>query len=254
MSLGNFEGPSFVAGSIVGQRRFKLTDDGRLSSPLVGSEIEPGVNLAQHAGRIATSFGFVTVLVSTGSYSHAANQVATAACTCGWYAYTETEHDEYASLGTVRAIVEGTGRVTVGTKGFRAEKLRVLAIVVERLPWYRWLSVFALVVTLAGCASDLISGSYWWLALGVPLSALNAWASREFIQRRRLIRKVRAAYPDVEVYTTYDRALDAHPLSPVPAEVREAEAEQHRFQEAYYRHALRMSLTRAQILGGGESE
>lgn len=52
-------------------------------------------------------------------------------CACGFYAYHDG-HTQYAMSGPgcrVQAVVEGYGRVVLGTLGYRAEKARILGVV-----------------------------------------------------------------------------------------------------------------------------
>lgn len=45
-------------------------------------------------------------------------------CSCGFWAYFE---DGFAEHGEVVGVIEGYGRTTIGTRGFRAEKARIVA-------------------------------------------------------------------------------------------------------------------------------
>jgi hypothetical protein len=58
------------------------------------------------------------------------HQVAT--CSCGFYAYFD-EANDYADSTTVTGVIEAYGKVTIGTRGFRAEKARLRALVIPRL-------------------------------------------------------------------------------------------------------------------------
>lgn len=49
-------------------------------------------------------------------------------CTCGYYAYFDGTN-EYKDRTRITAVVEGYGLCTVGDRGFRAEKMRLLALV-----------------------------------------------------------------------------------------------------------------------------
>lgn len=60
---------------------------------------------------------------------------ATTFCTCGFYAITENTNNEYmrgpyGRPPLVEGVIEGYGQVVVGSKGFRAEKARIVALVV----------------------------------------------------------------------------------------------------------------------------
>lgn len=49
-------------------------------------------------------------------------------CQCGFWAYDE---DGFTPQGSVIGVIEGYGKTTVGTKGFRAEKARIVALCCE---------------------------------------------------------------------------------------------------------------------------
>jgi hypothetical protein len=49
-------------------------------------------------------------------------------CDCGFWAYDEAG---FASHGSVVGVIEGYGKTTVGTKGFRSEKARIVALSCE---------------------------------------------------------------------------------------------------------------------------
>lgn len=50
-------------------------------------------------------------------------------CGCGFWAYWGVEEYQWHNRYQVYGIVEGTGRVVIGTKGFRAEQARIIALV-----------------------------------------------------------------------------------------------------------------------------
>ena len=59
-------------------------------------------------------------------------------CSCGFYAITDSDNEymcSYFGVVTprVEGVVEGYGTVVVGSKGFRAEKARIVALVVPKL-------------------------------------------------------------------------------------------------------------------------
>jgi hypothetical protein len=121
--------PILVNGSITGIRRFRARADGRLTGPHFDSSvITPGVNTA--TCQIRRFWGNDPAYVSVQQKF----LVASKHCTCGFYAYHSPNHDEYAFYKTIRAVVAGTGRVTVGSLGFRAEKIELLGYVNPTLP------------------------------------------------------------------------------------------------------------------------
>lgn len=48
-------------------------------------------------------------------------------CTCGFYAYIEG-NNEYAARHRVAGIIEGYGETWIGTRGFRTQKARIVAV------------------------------------------------------------------------------------------------------------------------------
>lgn len=57
------------------------------------------------------------------------HRVGSKDCTCGFYAYLDEGQNPNDHDGNVLAIVEGYGVVTYGSRGFRAEKIKVLALI-----------------------------------------------------------------------------------------------------------------------------
>lgn len=60
-------------------------------------------------------------------------------CGCGFWAYDEHSFSEH---GDVVGVIEGYGRTTIGTKGFRCEKARIVALCREREKDYMSLSLW----------------------------------------------------------------------------------------------------------------
>lgn len=57
------------------------------------------------------------------------HEVAAKECVCGFHAYYDG-NNSYMAPGLVAGLIEGYGLLTVGAKGFRASKARIVAIVV----------------------------------------------------------------------------------------------------------------------------
>lgn len=67
---------------------------------------------------------------------HAGKPAPQADCECGiygWYTW-EKAASPYAVWPTALGVIEASGRIIVGTEGFRAEKATVIAIVFNRVP------------------------------------------------------------------------------------------------------------------------
>lgn len=60
-------------------------------------------------------------------------------CQCGFWAYDE---HTFTSHGDVTGIIEGYGKTTIGTRGFRCEKARIVALLREHKDGYLSLSAW----------------------------------------------------------------------------------------------------------------
>lgn len=102
-----FEGYEFAPGKVVGQRAFNIGADQRsLRSVHVSHTWEDGVN---HC--------YCAVLDKKG--------VCTPYHGCGFWAYHQGS--TYPG-GAVQGVIEGWGKVTIGTLGFRAEYAKIVAV------------------------------------------------------------------------------------------------------------------------------
>lgn len=54
---------------------------------------------------------------------------ATLACQCGFYAYFDLKANLYHIAGNVLGLIEGYGTMTIGERGFRASKARIVALI-----------------------------------------------------------------------------------------------------------------------------
>lgn len=133
MSANDFGTRPFVAGTLTGLRAFRVTPTGHLTGIFVADyELTPDVNLAScHSSRRWAFRIFNSYVPTTEDH-----ELLSLKCRCGFYAYFDGGNDFLAEgLGAgdsdprVAAIVEGYGKVVVGERGFRAEKLRLVALV-----------------------------------------------------------------------------------------------------------------------------
>lgn len=157
MSSSDFSGDDyeFAAGSIKGMRSWSIDDQGRLRGVSFPALWTPGENTATcrktpdrepcpQAASLKKPIGERRCpcgcgeTVKVAAYStcgaegcengtHPAGQRHDfeADCGCGFWAYDEHSFEEH---GDVTGIVEAWGKVTIGTKGFRAEKAKVVAL------------------------------------------------------------------------------------------------------------------------------
>jgi hypothetical protein len=134
MSAGEFSGRPFVAGSLTGIRAFKVDQDGFLTGVVHEQRWLPGANDAEcrlgEMGRMMVQLnekmrGSITGCVPRGHH------LAGLGCQCGFYAYFKGRNT-YMRGENAAAIVEGYGVCTVGSRGFRAEKARLVALIAPR--------------------------------------------------------------------------------------------------------------------------
>lgn len=64
-------------------------------------------------------------------------------CTCGFYAYFDPAANEYASPQRVTGVIEGFGETWIGTRGFRCQKSRIVAVALPEQDTHRYESNMA---------------------------------------------------------------------------------------------------------------
>lgn len=270
---------TLVMGSVTGVRTFEVNYiKGTLHPPSyeMSKHFVDGVNYAtcprMHGGLWHT-YDYGTEpenkLISEGGYNElrysalvgdwyvdfsATHPVASLHCSCGFYAFRTWEQSarsHYPSSTTVQAIVEGFGHVTVGSEGFRAEKIKIKALVVpqrtkvQRMAqrylasrWSLWLlivAMFVLVINLFSYFLDAYSAVsedefvQAWISTSVvgiaSIPMALSFAARHLQGNRsmkeelnivyleRCLDKVRRRYPNVEIFHSHKAALRAHPVS-----------------------------------------
>ncbi|GAB3304053.1 hypothetical protein EK0264_03585 [Epidermidibacterium keratini] len=159
--MSEFSDRAFVAGDLTGIRAFGVDERGRLRGVYISEAIfTPGENIAEcyresrfdrelaqframqqafdraflgHApGGVVRQRAVVGVEPPTGE--PADHVVASKSCECGYYAYFDLNHNRYHDDHAVLALIKGWGIATVGSRGFRASKARLLALVRPERP------------------------------------------------------------------------------------------------------------------------
>lgn len=147
--MTDFSDTPLVAGTVIGIRAFTIDRLGRLGSPSYPTIFRPGENVAEcrkneggsfsrlnramlHSFYSPPTFYFDDRLLSTekGARVEAKepeHRPGDIGCACGWYAYYDGSN-EYRSPTRISAVVEGYGKCTLGERGFRAEKARLVAL------------------------------------------------------------------------------------------------------------------------------
>lgn len=216
MTTDPFGGTPWATGSMYGIRRFEVSEEGWLTGAVLQSYIyEPGTNEALCLDREADP-------------DHV---IASAGCTCGFWAYNNPLRLGSREAGVVVGIVEGFGHVTYGPHGFRASKARIVAVIPSQsshealggLPW-RWptriLATFIptfLVLALVHAGQ----GSVDWLKmflLAVFVTAnsevLEYWQWRKVRPKyKRFFAELPVNYPDVKTYPSLRKAFADFPLT-----------------------------------------
>jgi hypothetical protein len=120
----------FAVGSIQGVRTWSLDGQGRLTGVSHQRFWKPGENVSV----CATQQGVCEDEACTHCKSARKRERHhfDPTCQCGFWAYYE---HSFSSNGRVPGVIEGYGRTTVGTKGFRSEKARVLALARKNSGW-----------------------------------------------------------------------------------------------------------------------
>jgi hypothetical protein len=158
--MSEFSDRPFVAGSLTGIRSFRIDNLGRLTGVSLTKVWTPGDNTAK-CYRMDYNRGgsLFASMPSMQSYMNQMNQmlygrgyievqepkpkpvslvkkpphqVASLKCECGFWAYFDNDDNPHHQGGpmSIYGIVEGFGVITVGSRGFRAEKARIKALVI----------------------------------------------------------------------------------------------------------------------------
>lgn len=158
--MSEFSDRPFVAGTLTGIRSFRPLDGHLLAPTLALYTWREGVNVAEcrdpFAG-LSRQFAQLAQSMKLAAYQMtksinqslgrpsppppedspeptppAEHTAGALSCRCGFYAYFDRRHNPYHKPGNVLGLIEGWGTATVGTRGFRCEKARIVALVVER--------------------------------------------------------------------------------------------------------------------------
>lgn len=130
-----------IPDALYGMRGFNVTNDGKLI-PLHKdrrTEYKSGVNHARCAfeGVIQFTYGgskpFAMDWNGASPFHKSTDRVPVKGCTCGYYAYFEdsenTSFMHSMQNDSVNGIVRATGKCIVGSQGFKAEKLEIVALI-----------------------------------------------------------------------------------------------------------------------------
>jgi len=184
--MSEFSGVPFVAGALYGIRAFDVSPEGTLHSPSATFDWGPDINIA-----ICNR--------ETGLYNRmiiSRHKIASGDCTCGFYAYFQTKYDAYWIPGRARAIIKATGTITYGSRGFRCEKARIVAIAFDE----------TVTDTPQRSKSAPPRRAPFWDLRKPPKPAKN--------RPLTLSEKIKLLYPNAKFFTTEAEAVKAFPLTP----------------------------------------
>lgn len=125
--MSDFAGIDLAVGDVTGMRVWNIDAWGRLTGVTHPAVWTPGENVAL-CRRADASYVY---------YDREAPKcpgLADPSCGCGFWAYHYGGADH---SGDVTGVVSGYGKTTIGEKGFRCEKARILAVCVEGLPLFK---------------------------------------------------------------------------------------------------------------------
>lgn len=144
--MSDFDGREYGVGTVRGVRAFSVDDFGRLKGVQFPSIWTPGENVAKcSAKKIAAGWTMDLVRSPHGGppvfKNDKTGELTTAPlmepahpeghslknCSHGFYAFYDGSND-YKSDARISAVVEGYGETLVGSRGFRAEKARIVAL------------------------------------------------------------------------------------------------------------------------------
>lgn len=150
MSSAEFSGMGLAIEPVRGVRAFEVDTLGRLTGVTYKSVWRPGENTSEckrlsaddpasgfwaaynkgllgpgSARRFVTASPMSPVLSSDPGETERSHDMTK--CKCGFYAYYDGSND-YHTPDRINAVVEGWGQTVIGTRGFRAEKARILAL------------------------------------------------------------------------------------------------------------------------------
>jgi hypothetical protein len=127
---------------IRGIRVFGLDERGRLSSSRFRHYFRPGENVATCQARHPTLTHKAVGAVDLSVDHHRGDTtVPKTSCTCGFYGFWDLDSFlgkawasdiDWADMRKVVGLVDAYGKVLLGTRGFRAQKCRVVAVSVRR--------------------------------------------------------------------------------------------------------------------------
>jgi hypothetical protein len=165
--MSDFNDRPLVMGSVVGLRSFRVDSLGRLTGYTHRTVFTPGENVGEcRKGEDDATGGWLLphrafwgfsdpwsftvgptwsapsivddapgVKDVTLAHAKPKHRVGQKDCTCGYYAYFDGQNDYHdKSDARLAGLIEGYGNVTIGERGFRAQKAKLVALIIPAKP------------------------------------------------------------------------------------------------------------------------
>lgn len=244
-----FTGAPLVMGSVRGARVFDVDALGRLTGVSYRQVWTPGENDAEckipvvskaESEEMNGRYYGREISISRGYYTYGppAHRVKgtphdLASCNCGFYAYYDGGANDYEASGKVHGVVDAWGETTIGTRGFRASKAKILALAVpapdNRLVMKirrshkvaRVAYVVGILFGLLGTISGAIHSRNWVVVMsfvglmlnvvGLVWNLINEPPKLPADESASLRKRIAARYPDVPMFESVADLLAAFP-------------------------------------------
>jgi hypothetical protein len=204
-------------GRLVGLRSFKLDGiDGKLTGVSYQAPWVNGENDAKcgvwDAIFAAETKGLAFRPDPTG-FVPTDHQVATRWCTCGFYAYFAQQPNSFHQLQQIEGIIEAWGKVTIGLKGFRASKARIVALAIphESFPT----TPIAKLRHRFSCEAPWHSSHAWSYPALAEQAGCTLPSFPWSLQRQENVKRLITRYPDARIFQTIEDAIEAFPPTPL---------------------------------------
>ena len=238
----------FSMGSLYGHRTFHIEKDGSLGAVSWPYTWTPGENIAECHNVMRSELdsipgGFRGLQIKLKELFPEEYEHDIAKCPShGFYAYTDSLENEWHHDGRIQGVIEGYGVVHQGTNGFRAEKAKIVGLVMPNLSASRWKRIkeFRSGLGIKGkasfaaayfalwflCFNLLIGGntptglriacgigmvaalSCLWMAYGTISREQFSFRYRVGTSPRKAYAAIKEKYPDVPIFKSNDEMLE----------------------------------------------
>lgn len=209
-NFGKTDVPLYT-GRITGLRSFAVTSDGQLTGVTYAGRWADGENQAKCALTDSTFYSFESNDGAERYFSapKPEHRVGGIDCTCGYYGYFAGNDNEFQAGVHVESVIEAWGKMTLGNRGFRASKARIVALVIpEEVFPDSWVQKFSHRVS---CKARTFGPHGW----SYPYLANEAECQLPLFPFPSLMGAIRKRYPSAQTFNSIEEAVAAFPLTPV---------------------------------------